>query len=79
MSLVRYEDCVWLSWMHVGPGLALRKLFWPNPFGSCGKDAQFGTNITVVVTGALPSMAACTSNEEATADHPVGVGSTDGS
>lgn len=42
-----YEWCMFLGPVPGALGIALRKLFWPRMFGSCGNGCMFGANITV--------------------------------
>lgn len=40
-----FEFCTWLSVVPGALGLAIRKLFWPRLFKSCGKGVQFGQGV----------------------------------
>lgn len=42
-----FEWCAWLAIVPGALGLALRKLFWPRLFGSCGRGVQFAGNIVL--------------------------------
>jgi len=42
---IYYEICMWLSHIPGALGLALRKIFWPKLFSSCGKGVVFGEGI----------------------------------
>ncbi len=42
-----YEICIWMAHVPGAIGLALRKIFWPGLFGSCGKGTTFGEGINV--------------------------------
>ena len=43
--LLYYEWCVWLGVVPGALGMALRQIFWPRLFGSCGKKAAFAAGI----------------------------------
>ncbi len=45
--LLYYELCMWLAVIPGALGIALRKIFWPRLFGSCGKGVVFGANMIV--------------------------------
>lgn len=42
-----YEWCQLLSFIPGALGMALRKIFWPRMFGSCGKGTVFGYGVVV--------------------------------
>ena len=42
-----FEFCMMLSWIPGAAGMALRKVFWPRLFKSCGKGVLFGANIVL--------------------------------
>lgn len=46
-TMIYYEFCMFLSIIPGALGLVLRKIFWPNLFGSCGKGIAIGANIVV--------------------------------
>ena len=46
-KLIRHELLILLSPIPGAAGLMLRKLFWPQLFGSCGRNCLFGTNIVL--------------------------------
>lgn len=52
-ALAYYEWCQWLSSIPGAPGLALRSLFWPRMFGSCGGGAQFGPGVRCMHPGRI--------------------------
>lgn len=47
-SLLYFEFCRWVGAVPGAAGLALRKLFWPRLFGSCGKGVVFGGSVTLL-------------------------------
>jgi acetyltransferase-like isoleucine patch superfamily enzyme len=47
LRMVYCELCAWLAPIPGALGLALRQLFWPRLFGSCGRGAVFGTGIVL--------------------------------
>jgi galactoside O-acetyltransferase len=46
--LFYFEFCRWVGAVPGALGLALRKVFWPRLFGSCGKGVLFGSGVTVM-------------------------------
>lgn len=46
-SLLYFEWCQWLAPLPGALGMALRKIFWPRMFGSCGRGVMFGTGIVL--------------------------------
>jgi acetyltransferase-like isoleucine patch superfamily enzyme len=53
LLLIYFEFCLWLSPLPGVLGLALRKLFWPRLFSSCGKGTVFGTGIKLMHPGRI--------------------------
>lgn len=47
LTFLYYEWCMLLAPVPGALGIALRKIFWPGLFGSCGKGALFGVNIVL--------------------------------
>jgi len=47
LTLLYFEWCMLLGILPGALGLALRKIFWPRLFGSCGKGVQFAQNIVI--------------------------------
>ena len=45
--LIYFELCAWLGKIPGAAGIALRKLFWPRLFGSCGKGVMFAERIVL--------------------------------
>ena len=45
--LVYFELCAWLGKVPGALGIALRKVFWPRLFGSCGKGVMFAERIVL--------------------------------
>ena len=48
LGLAYYEICLWLAWVPGALGLALRGIFWPRLFHSCGSKVYFGSNVTLM-------------------------------
>ena len=46
--LLYFELCRWVGAAPGAMGLALRKLFWPRLFGSCGKGVIFGSGVALM-------------------------------
>ena len=46
-NLIYFEICAWLGKIPGAAGIALRKLFWPRLFGSCGKGVMFAERIVL--------------------------------
>ena len=44
-KMIYFELCMWISRLPGALGFALRKIFWPRLFASCGKGVFFGENI----------------------------------
>jgi galactoside O-acetyltransferase len=44
-DLIYFEWCSWLTYLPGALGLALRKLFWPKLFASCGRGVMFGSGV----------------------------------
>ncbi|HEC12007.1 MAG TPA: acyltransferase [Acidiferrobacteraceae bacterium] len=42
-----YEWCMWVGALPGALGLLMRKQFWPQMFGSCGKGVTFGAHVVV--------------------------------
>lgn len=47
-ALLYFEWCRWLAATPGALGLALRKLFWPRLFGSCGAGVVFGGGVVLM-------------------------------
>ena len=47
IDLMYFEWCSWLSYIPGALGIALRKLFWPKLFASCGRGVMFGSGIVL--------------------------------
>ena len=45
--LLYFELCAWLGKLPGALGIALRKIFWPRLFGSCGKGVMFAERIVL--------------------------------
>lgn len=45
LPTIYFELCTWMSPIPGALGLALRKIFWPRLFGSCGRGVQFGQGL----------------------------------
>lgn len=45
--LFYFELCAWLGKIPGAAGIALRKVFWPRLFGSCGKGVMFAERIVL--------------------------------
>ena len=46
-ATIRFEACMLLAPIPGVFGLALRKMFWPRLFGTCGTGVLFGPNMTI--------------------------------
>lgn len=45
IDLMYFEWCSWLTYLPGAVGLALRKVFWPRLFASCGRGVMFGSGV----------------------------------
>ena len=45
--LCYFELCAWLGKVPGAAGIAMRKIFWPRLFGSCGKGVMFAERIVL--------------------------------